>query len=508
MNTTSIDTKPVTQKNNASSYSLKKPALITLIMSAALIILATYISNYKTSIIIPSPSQDLDPIPFSFIQKYMNPFPNSIKTGIIEPVAEKESLDSRRKKLKKTTTASGFLKEKANIKKLISNIYASNLTENEKKTMLSKIIIYIIEIEKKDSQSRQIIQDFFQEAPESFKEFTSDLLTYFFLKNNLVHGIALRNSLPINYEQNSFQKACFSLVWSSLKLDRDIFHSHLVKCSHEEKEYLYKRADTLNSYDPPLRPKTVTNRILSPTREGALILQETPKVFLYPQFLLPEDCETLTQNSSLEAALTINSYGATQTSNSRKAQVGSLIYPSIMHKEIVKKIVTLFKTKFNIPEENIEDLSLIFYKGTGDNYFRPHFDAYTPNMLKRDNLRQRVATIILYLNTVENGGETYFLKSGISVSPKQCSLLFFYNIDKENRVCNEHEGRPLEDEQGKWILTSHILENADERLTTRSSVRNSRTSNPLRLELNTVDPVIEEDDEEDYGFYAWTAKPL
>jgi prolyl 4-hydroxylase len=94
--------------------------------------------------------------------------------------------------------------------------------------------------------------------------------------------------------------------------------------------------------------------------------------------------------------------------------------------------------------------------GLGAEY-KPHNDYFYTGVqggnkqLERGG--QRVATAILYLNTVPVGGETEFTELGIAVRPVQGSVLFF-RYDKngvpDSRLL--HAGRPVGC-GSKWILT-------------------------------------------------------
>lgn len=418
----------------------------------------------RTSVINPSSTS------FSFFQTYLNP---SCSLSDLEPL--KESLNNQWIQLQKP--AIDFHKKQEYITTFISQTHNSHLTEIEKKTILGRLILLFADLPIRNSK----IKTFFQKSLEPFNEYILDMMTYFVKTNSQKGFYALANAFN-NLEWNPVHIA-FHYLNQNPNNPSEEFHSYFSMCSTQEQKYL---SNVILEFNKKLKPE---NKELSPSREGALVLSESPKIFLYPDLLSKEDCKELTQNTTLSNAEIVNSFGHRKTSTTRKAQVTSLIKPSVIHKKTVKKIVELFKTYFNIPEENIEDLNLIFYAGNKEDYFDFHFDAYNEKLLH--NLRQRVATIILYLNTVENGGETYFPKSNLKVSPRQGSLLYFDNINKDKSICNEHKGQTLSDEQGKWIVTSHILENMNEEITTQSSVRNSRDSLPIELDLDDNQATID-----------------
>ena len=66
---------------------------------------------------------------------------------------------------------------------------------------------------------------------------------------------------------------------------------------------------------------------------------------------------------------------------------------------------------------------------------------------------QRVVTCICYLNTVEDGGETYFHALGFGVAPEAGKALVFFPADSASAVADDrtvHESLPPQEE--KWIV--------------------------------------------------------
>ena len=89
--------------------------------------------------------------------------------------------------------------------------------------------------------------------------------------------------------------------------------------------------------------------------------------------------------------------------------------------------------------------------------FATHNDASPTKGSEWENLGgQRVVTIIMYLTTVENGGETSFDRLNIKVKPKQGTALVFYPADLETLDADDrtrHESKVTLDGEGeKWIV--------------------------------------------------------
>jgi hypothetical protein len=71
------------------------------------------------------------------------------------------------------------------------------------------------------------------------------------------------------------------------------------------------------------------------------------------------------------------------------------------------------KSFAGMPESAMEGLRALHYT-MGDGHYTLHHDG-----------AKRIYSAILYLNTVERGGETEFVNHGISVSPVAGTLIFF-----------------------------------------------------------------------------------
>jgi prolyl 4-hydroxylase len=65
-----------------------------------------------------------------------------------------------------------------------------------------------------------------------------------------------------------------------------------------------------------------------------------------------------------------------------------------------------------------------------------------------------VATLIVYLNTVEEGGETVFPKLNLKFKPVQGDALYFAYADTNNELdrMTLHGGAPVL-QGNKWIMT-------------------------------------------------------
>lgn len=114
-----------------------------------------------------------------------------------------------------------------------------------------------------------------------------------------------------------------------------------------------------------------------------------------------------------------------------------------------------------MPMENGEALHVLYYRVGGE--YQPHYDFFnadTPGgaeCLLRGG--QRVASLIMYLNTPDAGGETVFPRANISITPRKGDAVLFYNCTPNGLVDPNslHGGAPVIAGE-KWIMTKWIRE--------------------------------------------------
>ncbi len=70
---------------------------------------------------------------------------------------------------------------------------------------------------------------------------------------------------------------------------------------------------------------------------------------------------------------------------------------------------------------------------------------------------QRIATILIYLNNVSEGGETIFPKINLQISPKKGSALYFHYGNQKGQTdrLSLHSSVPIINGE-KWVATKWI----------------------------------------------------
>jgi prolyl 4-hydroxylase len=164
-------------------------------------------------------------------------------------------------------------------------------------------------------------------------------------------------------------------------------------------------------------------------------------VIIIDNFLTPQECDKLveySQNQQLITSETLSDYGNV-TSDYRKSEQ---IWITDNQHEIARKISDFCEIILDLPKKNMESLQLVKYDVSG--YFKEHYDA-EPDKSKTNNIKDRAHTFIVYLNDVEEGGETRFPKLNIDVKPKKGMGIYFKTLLPNNNLLinSLHQGMPI-----------------------------------------------------------------
>ncbi|KAK1306456.1 hypothetical protein QJS10_CPA10g00401 [Acorus calamus] len=172
-------------------------------------------------------------------------------------------------------------------------------------------------------------------------------------------------------------------------------------------------------------------------------LSSHPRVFLYEGFLSEEECDHLITlgRDKLEKSMAVDQVSRNNTMI--KVPTDSVMSLSKGQDEIVSRIEERIALWTLLPKENGEDIQILHY--TAEQRDQPYNEYYNDTA----NLGlggQRVATVMMYLSDVKQGGETIFLKSElqsfqrkdetwsecaskrIAVKPIKGNALLFFNL--------------------------------------------------------------------------------
>jgi len=188
-----------------------------------------------------------------------------------------------------------------------------------------------------------------------------------------------------------------------------------------------------------------------------------PDVVLITNFLSNDECEALIQSSlsRLTPSTVVNLQAGGRMSHDGRTSEGMAF--KISETEVIKAIESRISELINLPIENGEGIQVLHYQISAE--YRPHYDYFPESQLgSKEFLEQggqRVATLIMYLNDVEAGGETIFPELNLSVSPKKGSALYFSYTNSLGQLDEKtlHGGAPVVKGE-KWIATKWIRKNS------------------------------------------------
>ncbi|KAL7192897.1 hypothetical protein ACSBR2_024665 [Camellia fascicularis] len=201
-----------------------------------------------------------------------------------------------------------------------------------------------------------------------------------------------------------------------------------------------------------------------------------PRAFVYHNFLSKEECEYLIDLAKphMQKSTVVDS--STGKSQDSRVRTSSGTFLSRGRDKIIRKIEKRIADFTFIPVEHGEGLQILHYE-VGQKY-EPHFD-YFADEFNTKNGGQRIATVLMYLSDVEEGGETVFPapkgnyssvpwwnelsecgKGGLSVKPKMGDALLFWSMKPDATLdpSSLHGGCPVI-KGNKWSSTKWMRVN-------------------------------------------------
>lgn len=207
----------------------------------------------------------------------------------------------------------------------------------------------------------------------------------------------------------------------------------------------------------------------SSDNQNQLNKSEPLRYSVYNNFITEEDCANLinlAKESGLERAkVTGNSDGINIIDTVTRTNTHAWVNHNAT--EQTARIVERIAKLVNMPSTHAEKIQFIHYDR--EEYYRPHYDAWvvSENPEERDKSQrvqkeaymdkhggQRIATALVYLNSVEEGGETHFPKLDKSIHPEPGKVLIFWNVYKGTNTAHPdslHGAQPVKKGE-KWAF--------------------------------------------------------
>ncbi len=176
------------------------------------------------------------------------------------------------------------------------------------------------------------------------------------------------------------------------------------------------------------------NKIRTDDREINIIARfDEPLIVILGNVLSDDECDVLIQLS--KDRLQRSRIGDSREVHEQRTS-SSMFIEDGQH-NVITNIEKRISQIMNIPVEHGEGIQVLNYKVGQE--FKAHLDYFS----SAEN--PRISTLVMYLSDVEQGGETYFPKINLSVSPQKGMAVYFeyfYN----NQMLNEltfHGGAPV-----------------------------------------------------------------
>ncbi|PIN17235.1 Procollagen-proline dioxygenase [Handroanthus impetiginosus] len=207
------------------------------------------------------------------------------------------------------------------------------------------------------------------------------------------------------------------------------------------------------------------------------VISWEPRAFIFHNFLSKEECEYLISIAEphMEKSTVVDN--ETGKSKDSRVRTSSGTFLARGRDKIVRNIEKRIADFTFIPTEHGEGLQVLHYE-VGQKY-EPHYD-YFLDEFNTQNGGQRIATVLMYLSDVEEGGETVFPaakgnfssvpwwnelsecgKGGVSVKPKMGDALLFWSMKPDATLdpSSLHGGCPVI-KGNKWSSTKwmHVHE--------------------------------------------------
>ena len=208
-----------------------------------------------------------------------------------------------------------------------------------------------------------------------------------------------------------------------------------------------------------LPPGTVIRAHDRDVRVAMLLLN--PNVALIDGLLSEQECDKLIQLTSgkmKSSEVVDRESGGSYQSNVRRSEG---CHFDRGENAVVQRVEERIRALTGIPIDHGEPLQMLHY-GIGGEYLahQDFFEPKDPGSAKLTQIGgQRVATFVMYLNEVAEGGSTDFPELELSVKAKKGSAVYFEYYNKAGQVDSRclHAGMPVT-RGDKWIVTKWLRE--------------------------------------------------
>jgi prolyl 4-hydroxylase len=209
-------------------------------------------------------------------------------------------------------------------------------------------------------------------------------------------------------------------------------------------------------------PMSLAGEVLLPAGDRevqVLTHMRSPRVVVFGGLLSPDECDEIVDLARQRLARSETVKLDTGASEVNEARTSEGMFFGRGENPVCARIEARIAALLNWPLENGEGLQVLRYRPGAE--YKPHYDYFdptqpgTPSILKRGG--QRVASLVMYLNTPTRGGATTFPDVNLEVGPVKGNAVFF-SYDRPHPMTRTlHGGAPVLEGE-KWVATKWLRE--------------------------------------------------
>jgi prolyl 4-hydroxylase len=181
-----------------------------------------------------------------------------------------------------------------------------------------------------------------------------------------------------------------------------------------------------------------------------------PVMAVFDDFMSHEECDELVQLSraKLSRSAIVNPMTGLNKIIDDRSSYGTFF--SLAETDFIARLDRRIAEVMHWPMENGEGIQILHYPAGGE--YKAHFDYFPQDdpgsAIHLAQGGQRVSTLVMYLNDVEEGGGTAFPAIHLTVTPKKGSAAYFEYCNSQGQVDPRslHSGMPIIRGE-KWIAT-------------------------------------------------------
>jgi prolyl 4-hydroxylase len=220
------------------------------------------------------------------------------------------------------------------------------------------------------------------------------------------------------------------------------------------------------------RPATTVNVVPDPLEGGSraqlwagdrhvsvLVAMQRPRVVVFGGLLSDAECDEMIDLARTRLARSETVQTGTGSSEVNEARTSDGMFFDRAEFELCARLEARMAALLRWPVEHGEGLQVLRYRAGAE--YKPHYDYFdpaqpgTPLLLSRGG--QRVASLVCYLNTPEQGGATVFPDVGLEVAAVKGNAVFFSYDRPDPGTRSLHGGAPVAAGE-KWVATKWLRE--------------------------------------------------